>query len=394
MRQGTFQWMKSVNKSLILNKIRTCAPISRAQIAKETKLTPPTVSSNVKSLIEEGMVIESELGESQGGRKPKMLLINNDGFYVIGIDIGTKRIKCVISDLSGNITTRIARELTFPITEEEFINYLKESVYLLLSSAKINTDKIIGIGIAMHGVVEIETGIALFAPNLGITNIPIKAELEAEFQLDVKVENDARAMALGESWFGNHGEVDNMLSVNIGRGVGAGIVFEGKLFHGDHDTAGEIGHMTIDINGEICECGNRGCFQTFVTGSAIAMQAEKMLKEHNIAMDKYSPLSGRKVYELAVAGNDKFTEVLDNTGRIIGIGLTNLIHIISPTKIVLGGGVTKAEEFILPSIRESIANRALSPQAKETKVVISELGEDASISGAIALVLEDIFEPN
>src|SRR5699024_3446705 len=107
MRQGTFQWMKSVNKSLILNKVRTSAPISRAQIAKETKLTPPTVSSNVISLIEEGLVIESELGESQGGRKPKMLMINNKGFYVIGIDIGTKKIKCVVSDSTGNITTRI-----------------------------------------------------------------------------------------------------------------------------------------------------------------------------------------------------------------------------------------------------------------------------------------------
>src|SRR5699024_346883 len=210
---------------------------------------------------------------------------------------------------------------------------------------------------------------------------------------DVKVENDARAMALGESWFGNHGAVDNMLSVNIGRGVGAGIIIDGKLFHGDNDIAGEIGHMTIDINGEICECGNRGCLQTFATGSAIVMQAEKVMKEQNISADKYLPLSGRKVYELAVEGNEKFAEILINTGQIIGIGLTNLIHIINPTKIVLGGGVTKSEEFILPSIRETISYRALSPLATETQVVISRLGEDASINGAIALILEDIFDP-
>lgn len=394
MRQGTFQWMKSVNKSIILNKIRTSAPISRAQIAKETKLTPPTVSSNVKSLIEEGMVRESELGESQGGRKPTMLLINNKEVYVVGVDIGPKRIKCVIADLAGNITKRLSNELTLPITETQFLTLLKESIASVISSVKINPEKIIGIGVAMHGVVEVETGIALFAPNLGLINIPIKEELEATFELDVKVENDARTMALGESWFGNHGEMDNMLAVNIGRGVGAGIVIDGKLFHGDKDIAGEIGHMTIDIHGEVCECGNRGCFQTFATGSAIASRAEQMLKEQNIVDEAYVELSGKKVYELALAGNEEFAEVLADTGEIIGIGLTNLIHVINPTKIVLGGGVTKSAEFILPSIRETIAYRAITPQAKATEVVISELGDDATINGAIALVLEAIFEPN
>lgn len=392
MRQGTFEWMKSVNKSLILNKIRTSAPISRAQIAKETKLTPPTVSSNVKSLIEEGMVLESELGKSQGGRKPTMLLINNKGFYVIGVDVGPRKIKCVIADLGGNISTRVSSDLTLPITETKFIALLKESIHSLISSTRINTERIIGIGIAMHGVVEVETGVALFAPNLGLINIPIKAELEAEFELDVKVENDARTMALGESWFGNHGEVGNMLVVNLGRGVGAGIVINGKLFHGDQDIAGEVGHMTIDLHGEVCECGNRGCFQTFATGTAIANRAKKMLVGQDIVNEDYLSLSGEKVYKLALAGNKVFAGVLADVGQDIGVGLTNLIHIINPKKIVLGGGVTKSAEFILPTIRESILNRAITPQAKQTEVVISKLGDDATISGAIALILEDIFE--
>lgn len=390
MRQGTFQWMKSVNKSIILNKIRTDGPISRAQIAKEIKLTPPTVSSNVKELIEQGIVKESELGESQGGRKPTMLLINNQAFYVIGVDVGPEMIECILSDLAGRIINRTASKLTTPITNDQFLTTLKESIQVIIKDAASKVEKVIGIGVAMHGVVEVETGISLFAPNLGLTNIPIKDELEKEFELEVIVENDAKAMALGEAWFGDHGELESMLAVNIGRGVGAGIVIGGKLYHGAQDIAGEVGHMTIDLHGEICECGNRGCMQTFTTGPAIVRRAIKVMSKNH---EDYHLLTGEKVYELAKGGNEGFANILKETGSIIGIGLTNLIHIMNPEKIVLGGGVTKSEEFILPEIRKSIADRALTPRAKQTTVTITELGDDATLIGAVSLLLVDLFAP-
>lgn len=392
MRKGTFQWMKSVNRSIILNKIRTDAPISRAQIAKETKLTPPTVSSNVKSLIEQGIVRESELGESQGGRKPTMLLLNNRDIYVIGVDIGPQAIDCAIANLSGTILTRTTEELSTPLTNEKFLTSLKESIHQVLAKSTIDLEKMIGIGVAMHGVVEVETGVSQIAPNLGLKNIPIKEELEKEFEIDVKVENDARVMALGEAWLGNHGKVGSMLAVNLGRGVGAGIVIDGKLFHGAQDIAGEIGHMTIDIHGEICECGNRGCLQTLATGSAIARQAVKALEKSKVTGIDTTAMTGEMVYALARAGNEACLEVLNETGKIIGISLTNLIHILNPEKIVLGGGVTKSSQFILPAICREIEQRALTPQARKTIVDVSELGDDATISGAIALVLADFFD--
>lgn len=378
MRRGTFQMMKSVNKSLILNKIRTSEPISRAQIAKETKLTPPTVSSIVKELIEEGLVRESELGESKGGRKPTMLHIKNDAFYVVGVDAGPQTVECILADLSGKVMRRTENKLGDSITNDEFVNILKKSIQAVLQSIS-NAKKVIGIGVAMHGVVDVETGTSLVAPILGLRNIPIKDELEKEFQVVVKVENDARAMALGESWFGNHGKIDSMLAVNLGRGVGAGVVMNGKLYHGAQDLAGEIGHMTVDINGAVCECGNRGCLQTFATGPAIAKRANKK--------------TGEDVYRLAVAGDDISVNVLQETGTIIGIGLTNLIHIINPELIVLGGGVSKSKEFILPPIRQAIEERALTPEAKQTNVVISELGDDATLLGAVALLLVELFDP-
>ncbi len=390
MRQGTFQWMKSVNKSIILNKIRTDAPISRAQIAKDTKLTPPTVSSNVKELIEQGIVIESKLGESQGGRKPTMLLINQTAFYVIGVDAGPEKIDCILVDLAGNIIQRSSSKLTTPITNEEYITILKDCIHTCMQSSPAIMGSMIGIGVAMHGVVEVETGISLFAPILGLTNIPIKEELEKEFMLSVKVENDARAMALGESWFGDQGEVDSMLAVNIGHGVGAGLVIDGKLYHGAQDIAGEVGHMTIDLHGEVCECGNRGCLQTFITGPAISRRAQKYLKSVNA---KNQQITGENIYELAVSGHEEYVNLFKETGEIIGIGLTNLIHIINPEKIVLGGGVTKSGPLILPEIVKTIEQRALTPQAKKTKIVITTLGDDATLLGAVSLLLVELFDP-
>jgi N-acetylglucosamine repressor len=380
MRQGTFQWMKSVNKSIILNKIRTDAPISRAQIAKETKLTPPTVSSNVKELIEQGIVKESELGESQGGRKPTMLLIDNSAFSIVGVDIGPDMIECVMADLSGKISNRSSSKLSTPITDSQFLTILKECIHTCIGSPPTSNEKIIGIGVAMHGVVEVETGTSLVAPILGLKNIPIKEELEKEFDLDVKVENDARAIALGESWFGDHGPLESMLVVNIGRGVGAGLVMNGNLYHGSDDIAGEVGHMTIDLYGDVCECGNRGCLQTFITGPAIARRAQH-------------ELSGEQLYGLAVSGDENILSVFKETGEIIGVGLTNLIHIINPEKIVLSGGVTKSEKLILPEIRKTIEERALTPKAKQTAVSISKLGDDATLKGAVALLLADLFDP-
>src|SRR5690625_43886 len=130
MRRGTFQWMKSVNKSMILNKIRTEGPISRAQIAKDTKLTPPTVSSNVRELIEQGIVKESVLGESQGGRKPTMLLINHKSFYVIGIDAGPETVVCILTDLAGNVIERSTSKLHLPISNKEFLAVLKNGIQI------------------------------------------------------------------------------------------------------------------------------------------------------------------------------------------------------------------------------------------------------------------------
>ena len=198
MVRGTFKLMKSVNKSTILNKIRQCEPISRAEIAKLTGITPPTVSSIVKELMDEQLVTESILGASQGGRKPTMLLLNRNEHYVIGVDAGSDSIKACVSDLVGRILVRSELPIQPHTTIDSFLAVLIQAIQLVIKDLGAEGSKVTGIGIAMHGVVEVSTGTSLYSANSGLRNVQIKEVLEDTFDLQVIVENNSRAMALGE----------------------------------------------------------------------------------------------------------------------------------------------------------------------------------------------------
>lgn len=386
MVRGTFQLMKSVNKSTVLNKIRQSGPISRAEIAKVTGITPPTVSSIVKELMDEKLVVESILGESQGGRKPTMLLLNRNDHYVIGVDAGSDSIKACVSDLVGTILVRSELPLQVHTTIDSFLAVLIQAIKLVIKEMGVEGSKIFGIGIAMHGVVDVAAGISLYSANSGLRNVHIKEVLENTFDLQVIVENNSRAMALGEYWFGDYGLLKSFAVVNIGRGVGSGIIEEGKLRYGAQEIAGEIGHMTISLDGEKCSCGNQGCFETFVTGDAIVRRAKKQIP------DAPDDLTGEKVYAFALKGHTAYQKVLEEIGVLIGIGIVNLIHAVNPEKIVLGGGVMKSHDFLMPSILATIQQRALTEKArKNTLITLSRVGDDATVLGAAALLLTKLF---
>lgn len=394
---GSFQLMKSLNRSLILNTIREKGPISRADVAKLTKLTPPTVSNIVKELLESKIVIESTQGISRGGRKPTMLIINAKNFYMIGLDVGPKDIKVILTDLNANIVEDFQADIPNDITSDGLLSLMDENIERLLTDNPIDRQNMIGIGVGMHGMVDVERGVSLFAPILQLRDIPIKEHLENKFKMVVKVENDARAMALGEAWFGNANGADSSVCVNVGRGIGAGIIINGKLFHGEHFIGGEIGHMTIDIDGPRCSCGNYGCLQALASGPVLAERAAKEIaigKESLLTQmvdGNLKDISGELVYEAAKQGDMLSRDLLNETGRYLGIGLTNLIHIINPDRIVVGGGVSKAGHFILDNVKKTIEQRALTTSAKRTDILLSKLGDHATAIGAVSLLLVELF---
>lgn len=392
---GSFQLMKSLNKSLILNVIRLEGPISRADIAKKTNLTPPTVTNLVGELIESNIVIESDLGTSSGGRKPIMLSIHASAFQVIGMDVGASQLKLVSTNLNGEMKETLLVKMPTPITSESFLELLVQSVEIMLDKSGLPKGSILGIGVGMHGLVDPQKGVAHYAPNLDLRDIPIKEKLETVFELPVEIENDVRAMALGESWFGNGQGIENFICINVGMGIGAGIILDNHLFKGSSFTAGEIGHTTIDVEGPKCSCGNYGCLQALAAGPAIASRAQKEIRLSReslipeLVQGNLEAITGEVVHQAALQGDPLAIEVLKNTGRYLGIGIANLINILNPSRVIVGGGVSKAGEFILGPMKETVEKRALN----SASICTVQLGDYGTAIGAATLVLKKLFRP-
>lgn len=395
--RGSFKLMKSINRSLILNIIREKGPISRADIAKLTKLTPPTVSSFVKELLQAEIVIERNLGESSGGRKPTLLTLSEDMFHVIGMDIGSQNIKTILTSITGKVIKKSVVPLPTQTTNETLLSLMIDSVNSILDHTKIDEEKIVGIGVGMHGIVDVEEGSSVFAPNLNLQDIPIKRVLEERFNMMVKVENDGRAMSLGELWFGNGAGIDSFVCINVGRGIGAGIIINGKLYHGSHFISGEIGHMIIDIDGPQCTCGNYGCLQTFASGPSIVEWVKKEMRlGHsslltNLTKGDLEKVTGELIYLSALEGDTLCKTALQQAGRYLGVGITNLIHTVNPRRIIIGGGVSNAGDLIMDNIIQTVNQRALTNPAKQTEIILSKFGDDATAMGAVALILAELF---
>jgi glucokinase-like ROK family protein len=397
---GSFQLMKSLNRSLILNVIRTQGPISRAEIAKKTNLTPPTVTNIVSELIGANLVVESDLGTSTGGRKPIMLRINTNAFQVIGIDAGSSRIRVIAATLNAEIIESLQIKIPRQVTEHSFIELLKGAIYQIIEKAQLNRQSIIGIGIGMHGQVNPEKGFLLFAPNLNLRHIHIQSELEKEFDIPIEIENDVRAMALGESWFGNGQGIEDFICVYVGMGIGAGIILNHKLYRGTSHTAGEMGHTTVDVNGPKCSCGNYGCLQALAASSAIVARTQREIRlgRKSIITELVSgdldEITGEIIYQAALQEDELAQEILRSTGRFLGIGIANIVNTLNPQKVIIGGGVSKWKEFILEALEEQVAVRALETPRQAVTIETTKLGDHATAIGATTLVLKKLFMPD
>jgi glucokinase-like ROK family protein len=391
--------MKSLNKSAILNVVREHGLISRAEIAKLTKLTPPTVTNLVGELLDTKLVVETDLGESTGGRKPILLRINSSAFHVVGVYAGPKKVKAVAATLDGKLVTQAEAKYETNITGEQFLETLAEVIAKVIVGANPKMESILGIGVGMHGLVDSEQGVSIFAPHLSFRNIAIKAYLEHRFALPVEVENDIRAQAIGESWFGQGKCVSNFILFRVGTGVGAGIILDHQLYRGTSFTAGEIGHTTIDINGPKCSCGNYGCLESMVGGAALAVRAQHAIRfgKKSILEDMVEGnlelIDGKMLYLAAQQGDQVAMEVLEDTGRYLGIGIANLINSLNPSLIILSGGVFGSADFFIDSLRKTVERRALAKPAQAVSIVISKLGENAIPIGAFTIVLKKIFTP-
>ncbi len=315
----------------------------------------------------------------------------------IGIDLGGTNIKIGIIDdvghihYSNSIPTEADRGLE--ATFENIISLIQET----FKSSPVPKNEISGIGIGCPGLIDSVNGIIRDLPNMpGWTNVHLAEMISKEFNLKVKIDNDVRAAALGEYKFGAGQGCSNLICITIGTGIGSGIILDGRLIKGSTLCAGEIGHMTLqEHGGPICGCGNTGCLEALGSASAIVRRGHELLaggrpsKIREIKGD--GPLTAHIIALAAQKGDPPAQRILYETGRWIGIGLANVINLLNPELVIIGGGVASAGDYILGPIRETIRKRTLNYPRDSVRVEAAQLGESAGIIGA-SLFCSDLME--
>lgn len=383
MRTGDQALIKELNKSIIMSLVRSHSPISRAQISVESGLNKATVSSIVDEFIQEGLVIELGPARSAVGRRPRMLGFNATAGYAIGVELGIDYVRALTVDLAGRVVS--TSESPLPPTTD--VRSIVSEVVARIDAEVKNTPGselgIIGVGLGVPGLVDFASGNVLYAPNLGWSDVPLRAYLEAHIDLPIFIDNEANTGALAEQLFGVGTADENASYFSVGAGIGVGIIMNHNLIRGSGGTAGEFGHMIVEARGLRCSCGSRGCLEMYASTRAL--------------VSKYAQLAGatvpfeeviRRLYD----GDKRAEEAVDSVGRYLGMGISNVINGLNPSLVVIGNRLSEAGEFLLNPVKEVIHNSALGVPASQARVELSSLGRNATATGAASLALNDYFQ--
>lgn len=383
MKKATQQQTKEHNRNLVLKTIFDHQTISRAEIARITGLTRTTVSEIVAGLIDEGLVAETGVGESIGGKSPILLGLLEDSRWIIGLDLAHNQFRGAMVNLRG----KIRRMVTLPVGErngEEALDLVFEILDRLIQDA---TQPLVGIGVGTPGLVNTEEGVVINAVNLDWKNLPLARLLQERYHLPVYVLNDSHAAAFGEFIYGGgHLASENLVVINVRHGIGAGVIINGTLFHGDGGSAGEIGHVVVvPENGLSCRCGNRGCLETVASAQALVKRMRTLASQGELP---YPPSEiTLETIEKAFRNGDALArqEVLE-TARYLGLAISGLVGVLNIQKIILSGDMTRFGPEWLDAIKEAMLHLSLPGPVKNTRVEFGQLGEHGIVLGASAMV--------
>jgi len=384
---GNRELIRAINSSHVLNAIKTHGPIGRAEIARQTGLSPATVTSISAKLISQSLVLEKSAGDSSGGRPPILLVINPQGGYVVGIKLTEFNATCALTDLEATVIAKSSMKISGH-APEQVTNALAQMVIEVIREKKIPKKQLLGVGVGLAGIVDAEEGILRQSPIYGWEDIPLRDMLQNKLRVPVYIENDVNTLTLTEKWYGHGQGIENFLTVTIGRGIGLGIVANGQFYRGQHGGAGEFGHTTINPDGPLCDCGKHGCLEAYVGDPGLVRTAQEAIARGEISS---SVQNLEDLLALAQAGNSAAVKIFSNAGRILGIGIANLINLFNPKKIIISGEGTREGDFLFASMKESIQQNTM-PGLFNPKTVETVLwDDDAWARGAAGLVLQEVF---
>jgi N-acetylglucosamine repressor len=390
MKKATRQFTKEHNIRLVLMTIFQHDNLSRADIARITDLTPTTVSDIVADLIEEGLVNETGIGASLGGKPPIQVSLVEDSRCLIGLDLTRDKFYGAIVNLRGKI-----REMAdLPVANGDSDMSLAPVYEILDRLMAAASQRPVGIGVGTPGLVNTQEGVVIDAVNLNWKNLPLGQLLQERYGVPAYVLNDSQAAAIGEFNYGDsHSPDSNLVVINVRHGIGAGIIINGQLFQGDSGAAGEIGHVVVVREGGLpCRCGNLGCLETVASVKAVVLRAQMMASYSPNSALADSPSHGITLDSLEKAFNAGDTlarQVILEAGHFMGLGIASLVGTLNIHKVVLAGDMTRFGQPWLNAIQETLCQATLPRLAQDTQVEIGKLGKNNIILGASAMLLNN-----
>lgn len=312
----------------------------------------------------------------------------------IGIDVGGTNVKIALVDNNGKIIYSNSVPTYAKMGYEYTVNNIKQAIKDLMKETNTTPSDIEGIGFDFPGQVDCKTGVVKLAPNIpGWVNVPIAQMIEDEFHIPTRIDNDVRCAALGELKFGAGRGCENFICITVGTGIGSGIVINGKVVRGATNAAGELGHIKLQMNGgPICGCGDTGCLEAFASGPAIVAMAQEYIKGgkstkfREMAAVEGGEITPYMVAKAAEEGDPVAKRIFEIVGEYIGIGLTSVINLLNPERVIIGGGVAESGELLLGPIRKTIKERAMVVAGNAVGIVPAQLGNSAGVIGASMLI--------
>ncbi|NBD24657.1 ROK family transcriptional regulator [Paenibacillus glycinis] len=368
-----------MNRLLVLEMIRQHRPVSRAEVSKLSGMSATAIGRIVGDLIEGGLVRETDQYSSGVGRRATMLDIDIHSILSVGVEVDRNVAKIGLIDLDGNIVAQRRYELDRSSAQPEpIIGMIADAVGGLAGEQGLDMSKLIGVGVGMPGVMDPASGTAVFSAQMGWSNVTFAPMLAEKLGLPVVLDNDLKVKALGESGTAAISGDSKTALISIGSGVGSAIVIEGKIYRGANNIAGEIGHSTIDPNGKLCECGKRGCLQTYITDLAMLQEAGQIKPVASIA----------ELVALMKSGETWADNIIDRACTYIAITINNVVCTYNPDTIVMAGSFIDIDPEILERVRGKLKEFIWEPFVGTFQLTRSRLGEQAIMIGAAKLALQ------
>ncbi|MFF3985934.1 ROK family protein [Streptomyces sp. NPDC001797] len=386
--------IRTANRYEVLRQIVARSPTSRQTLAAATGLSVATVATLVGELLDLRMITEDGFEDSAGGRPRGLVAVNSAGGALIGVDMAETYVRVELFDLGLNVLARAVEE-TRPgeSRPEQAVGQVATAVGSVVAQAGVEGARVLGVGVSVPGQVDRATGIAEYAPNWDWHDVPLLGLLAEHIAYPLHLDNPLRASAVAELWFGAARGREDAVVVNLGTGVGAGLVLGGGLYRGVSNSAGEWGHTTLVLDGRLCHCGNRGCVETYVGAPGIMLNLRELSPHSALLHPEDQTATVDALADGMAAGDPVAVKVVRDTARYLGAGIADLVNLYNPEVVVLSSWVArKLGTPLLDEVREAVRRHALRRPFAATEIVLSPVPTDPVCLGAATFALEGALQ--